>query len=142
MYILQGATNRGAKETSPLHSTETVESSNGWVFITDETNDLILEEFEINVLQTLLLPEQELKQLKDQTEKDSVSRDPNTQKKMGSQKNKSEASLTIALYTVGIVEMKQLAANDEVLFKDKRVIVPKSLPLQMLSIINSLCIGV
>ena len=107
-------------------------------FITDDTTDPILEEFEINVLKTLPISEEKLKQLQDQTEEDPVLQDLKHTVEKGWPTNKRAAPLTIAPYWNC---RDEITISEGILFKGERVIVPKNLQPQMLSLIHSSHMG-
>ena len=107
-------------------------------FITDDTTDPILEEFEINVLKTLPISEKKLKQFQDQTEDDPVLQDLKHTVENGWPTNKRAAPLTIAPYWNC---RDEITISEGILFKGERVIVPKNLQPQMLSLIHSSHMG-
>ena len=107
-------------------------------FITDDTTDPILEEFEINVLKTLPISEEKLKQFQDKTEDNPVLQDLKHTVENGWPTNKRAAPLTIAPYWNC---RDEITISEGILFKGERVIVPKNLQPQMLSLIHSSHMG-
>ena len=107
-------------------------------FINGETTDPVLQEFEINLLQSLPISDRKLAKLKTETQKDSSLQDLKYVVEIGWPKSKQEAPATTMPYWNF---RDEISTANGILFKGERVIVPKSMQADMLSLVHSSHLG-
>lgn len=107
--------------------------------LSEEASDICSQEFEVNIIQTLPISEAKLEAFKKETAKDPSLQELKRTVEKGRPESKSKAQPNISPYWN---YRDQISTYNGIMFKGEKVIVPKSMQHEMLTLIHSSHLGV